>query len=358
MTYNNIDKIKFTLSVSSNISSNNMEILQSKSFFEKIEKLKHKIYDINFTCRIPPFATDAMGINLNPEESALHLDQLLNLQRKTGIPVSPVFNNIYVPNTYQHLEIFVENFKTLYEQGIRSVTIPHILWMKFGLLRKAFPDLIIKNTVLRNVRSGQDFWNYAEAGFDYVNVDRVLLRDLSRLKEIKAAQQKFFEKTGKSVKTSLLTFEGCLGNCPLWDEHYQHTMTHPDINSIQNNEIFDIPKKYSCKKTGPNEYTTFNTVGLGVFKEDIDELCGYFDIVKIGGRKSFLSIFEELRYVSDIIDDDDDIVPLGTHRALIEQSMKNPRAVDKWRKVIKNCRFQCWQCSACSELIGDMAFHA
>jgi len=87
------------------------------------------------------------------------------------------YNNIYTSNSYNNLELFVKNFKRLYNMGIRNVSIPHILWLKMGLLQKTFPDLSIKNTVLRRVRNGQEFWNYAEAGFDYINLDRIIVRD-------------------------------------------------------------------------------------------------------------------------------------------------------------------------------------
>ena len=39
----------------------------------------------------------------------------------------------------------------MYEAGIRSATIPHTHWVATGQIQKAFPDLFIKNTILRNV---------------------------------------------------------------------------------------------------------------------------------------------------------------------------------------------------------------
>jgi hypothetical protein len=352
--YVNINSKEFTISVPSVYSANNSEILKSERLLNQLKEFKQYIFDINFTCRIPPFVTDAMGVNLNEMESKIHLEHVLYLQDKTGITVSPVFNNIYTPNTLENLELFIENFSPLYERGIRSVTIPHVLWMKFGLLQKNFPDLFIKNTVLRRVRTGQEFWNHAASGFDYVNIDRILLRDINALREIKSAQTKFFESTGKYVKTAILTFEGCLGNCPLWEEHYQHTMTHPRINSIENEKIFEIPKSLSCYKVGPNQYTELNIVGLGAFKEDIEELCSYFDIIKIGGRRAFSIVYDELQFISDMTNDDIHIIALSSHKAIINLFRKKNKAVQAWRKAIKSCRYQCWNCNICSNVVGEL----
>jgi len=165
--YQNLQKTKFSLSISPSFSRSNLKMLVSDSFVGRIKRNADKIFDLIFTCHIEPFMVDAHGVFLTEAENAIHLRHMAKLQEKTGIPVSPVFNNIHVPNTYENLELFVENFKPIYDMGIKSMTMPHMLWMKMGLLQKTFPDLYIKNTVLRRVRNGQDFWNHAEAGFNY-----------------------------------------------------------------------------------------------------------------------------------------------------------------------------------------------
>ena len=71
-----------------------------------------------------------------PIESALHIQEV------TGIPVSATFNNIEVRPTQDNLDLFIQNFKQLYDAGIRSATIPHTHWVATGQIQKAFPDLI------------------------------------------------------------------------------------------------------------------------------------------------------------------------------------------------------------------------
>ena len=82
---------------------------------------------------------------------------------------------------YDNYKLFVENLKPLYERGLRCITIPHAHWVVMGL-HKEFPEMEIKNTILRKVSTGQDFIYAAEQGFDYINLDRILMRDIEELK--------------------------------------------------------------------------------------------------------------------------------------------------------------------------------
>lgn len=354
--YNNLNKIKFSLSVSPSFSRSNFELLTSDNFVDRLKRNSDKIFDLIFTCHIPPFMQDAHGVFLTKTENEMHLRHMVELQEKTDIMVSPVFNNIYVPNTYENLKLFVESFKPLYDMGVRSMTMPHLLWLKMGILQKTFPDLYIKNTVLRRVRNGQDFWNYAEAGVDYINLDRILVRDRQTLKEIYAAQQKFKEKTGKHVYTSMLSGEGCFGYCPLPEEHHQHTLTHPDVNENMNKnlEIFRLPQELYCLTLGDHFFNPLFSVGLPAFKEDLDEICQYFDVIKLVGRRAFMSVVDNLQKIESFITSEEPFsfdVP-----EIIKTLHQNPenygKLLSSWRKRIRNCRFQCWNCDICSDIVA------
>jgi hypothetical protein len=115
--------------------------------------------------------------------------QMLDIQKMTGIKVSLVFNNIYTSNDLPIMNQFIMNFKSYYEMGIRSITLPHILWMVHRTIKDNFPDLFIKSTVLRRVRTAQEFWNYANVGFNCVNIDRLLFRNLNELKKLRRRRQ-------------------------------------------------------------------------------------------------------------------------------------------------------------------------
>ena len=76
-----------------------------------LHKYKKYIYDIYFTCVIPPFEDDGMGIA--KESKDIHKETvrvfklMMQIQKETGIRVSATFNNIKVDPTAKNLEIFV-----------------------------------------------------------------------------------------------------------------------------------------------------------------------------------------------------------------------------------------------------------
>ena len=351
------NKIKFTLSVSPALSRDSFSVMIAEPTINRLKKLKNYIYDINFTFHMEPFMRDAHGVYSNQAENQIHLRHMLEVQNKTGIRVTPVFNNIFVPNTKENLELFINNFQPYYDMGLRSISIPHVIWMKWVDLHKIFPGITIKDTVLRRVKSGQDFWNHADAGYDYINLDQTLVRDNKNLKLIKDAQDKFKELTGRKVVTSLLHGEGCLGYCSLWDEHYQHTLTHPNLDdNIYNSiEYFRVPQLLSCYPNGDTDATSLRCVGLPNFLEDLDELCGYFDIIKLAGRKAFQVLDDCLNFIESfyLLNTETLNNTSGYILKLKEGNGSQHILLNKWRKTIKNCRFQCWNCNVCSEVISS-----
>jgi len=350
----NISRIKFTLSVSPVATVQNF--FRNENILKLFRLYSHLIYDINFTCRIPPFDTDAHGVFVDPDLNVAHLEDMLFLQEKLNIKVSPVFNNIYVPPTKENLDLFIDNLRPLYDKGIRSITQPHSLWMRFGLLQQHFPDLEIKNTVLRRLKTAQDFWNLAELGFDYVNIDRVLMRDQKSLKDIKRAQKKFYEKHGRYVVLSMLTHEGCLGDCKYWEEHYQHTMTHPHIGYPEKcDAVFNSIKLLNdCSSAPPY---ALNKVFLSPFREDLEEIAQYFDVIKVAGRKTPHANYEHLTVWLPLLTGNDPFAlppNLLVRKCYEEGSESLKESLNKWRKTIKRCRFQCWNCSICEDLLKEV----
>lgn len=347
-------KITFTISLSPALSRGNVNILSSHDTIVRLKKYKHRIHDINFTYHMEPFTVDAHGVYLSEAEQNLHLTEILAIQSKTGIPVTPVFNNIYAPNTYTALETFLSNFEKLYDLGIRSISIPHVLWMKMKDIKNAFPGVHIKNTVLRRVRDAQEFWNNAEAGFDYINIDRVLIRNIETLKDIRKAQQLFLNKTGKHVLISILEGEGCLGACALWDEHYQHTLTNPQTKQSLHAslETFRYPQAFSCNAIGDPDFNILTSVGFPFFNEDVNEICQYIDVIKLAGRRSIYSLNDCILTIDGFDNPEGDFAkPVPEYlNVLLKPETEQRKKLDEWRKIIKNCCFQCWKCSACTNL--------
>jgi hypothetical protein len=65
-------------------------------FYPFLQKNKDWIYDIYFTCRIPPFTQDAMGSVINEDDRYSVFDNALMIQETLGIKISATFNNFNV----------------------------------------------------------------------------------------------------------------------------------------------------------------------------------------------------------------------------------------------------------------------
>ena len=97
--------------------------IQFGKFIDFLHEQKEYIRDVYFTSRISPFDQDAMGDSF--ENSDDLINNALVLQQHTGIKVSATFNNIQVRPDQSNLDLFIKNFKPLYNAGIHSATIPH-----------------------------------------------------------------------------------------------------------------------------------------------------------------------------------------------------------------------------------------
>ena len=258
---------------------------------------KDLIYDLYFTSRMPPFTQDAMGDVFYTQEMEYQcIDMALWLSKESGIPLSATFNNIYVRPDQKNLELWINNFESLYNAGIKIVTLPHTSWLLTGEIQKQYPDLYIKNTILREVTRPNEVIDLARAGFNYINLDRDLMRDRDRLNEIKEAKE-YCAEQGYPIKLSLLTNEGCWGNCPVMVEHYQYNNTrNGDDPQYFNSRI----SRVSCSKWDALEggLASLKAANLPPWREDWEEFLDVIDVFKMHGREDGMRLKETM----DIID--------------------------------------------------------
>jgi Methyltransferase domain len=322
---------------------------QFSEFLNFLVKYQHLIYDVYFTSRIPPFMQDAMGdIFVSDEDYLQAVKTALYIQQSTGIKVSATFNNLQVPPTQSNLDTFIANFKPLYDAGIRSATIPHTHWMATGQIKRAFPELMVKNTILRDVRTATEIVNLAKYGFDYINLDRDLMRDRDALLRIKTAKQWVKENLGKDITISLLANEGCLGNCPMMVEHFEYNNTRAGSQP----QYFNDPiSRVSCPKWDYEDPAVhLKTADLPPWREDWEEFLNDLgiDTFKMHGREAATRLYETM----DIIrkwDNKDEIIVNGFDRYLAETNLKD-KPINIWRDKIKNCKFDCWECQYCDKI--------
>jgi predicted O-methyltransferase YrrM len=316
-----------------------------EDFLEFLETYRDHIYDFYFTARIPPFTQDAMGDTfIGGEEDHIYLIELaLKIQETFGITASAVFNNTEVRPSQQNLDLFISNFRQLYDAGIRSATIPHTHWMATGQIKAEFPELFVKNTILRNVSEPRDIANLAAAGFDYINLDRDLMRDHEKLLRFKKAKEQF------GVKLSLLANEGCLGGCIMMDEHYAFNNTRGSGPQYFNDPI----SRVSCARWDHEDSAVaLKTANFPPWREDWEEFITDYgiDVIKMHGRESKSRLKETMQIIKRYARGDE--ILFDGFNDFIEETNLVDRPINIWRNKIKNCKFDCWDCGYCDKIVA------
>lgn len=317
-------------------------------FLDFLKKYKHLIYDVYFTSRIPPFTQDAMGDVFSETQFNLINENAFIIPKVTGVPLSATFNNIEVPPTSENLNIFIQNFKKLYDKGVRIVTIPHTLWMLTGRFQKEYPDVLIKNTILRNTQRANEVIKQVEAGFHYINFDRDLMRDEDTLKRMQDVKKYCKEKLGVNVKYSLLANEGCWGNCPVQDEHFLYNNTRSKGNQPT---YFQTDISYfSCPKWEEQDPAYhWRIANFPPFKDEWDRLLTYIDVIKMHGRESVSRLFETLKIIEKFANNEH--ILYTDFEIFIKDNKFAQKRIDVWKTTIRNCKFDCWDCNVCDKIV-------
>ena len=313
---------------------------QFHEFVSFCHKYKDYIYDLYFTCRMPPFTQDAMGDIIKTQADVIQvIETALHIQKITGIKVSATFNNIQVQPSQENLDLFLNNFEQLYAAGVRSATIPHTHWVATKQIQMRFPELQIKNTILRNVTRANEIAELAKAGFQYVNLDRDLMRDRDALKQCRRAADKF------GIKLSLLGNEGCLGNCAMMDEHFQFNNMRGEGPAY----FLDSISRVSCPKWDVQDPSVpLKTANIPPWREDWVELLDYVDVFKMHGRESITQIYHTMDIVKRYANNEEFL--FNEFEDYLSETNLQERPIDAWRKIIKNCKFDCWDCNFCDKV--------
>ena len=297
---------------------------------------------------MPPFTQDAMGDVFRTETDAQQVAiNALVIGEKTGIPLSATFNNIWVRPDQKNLDEFIKNFKFLYDAGVRTATIPHTSWVMTGQIQKEYPELKIKNTILREVVKPNEIVTLASAGFNYINLDRDVMRDREALDRIKQAKEYCAEK-GTPVELSLLANEHCWGGCPIMPEHYQYNSTRQGTEpQYFNSEISRI----SCSRwDAVDPAHELKVANLPPWKSDWKEFLDVIDVFKLHGREDSMRLLESM----DLIKRWDDPTCSLMYPEFKDymQDVDMPDApINKWREKIKTCKFDCWDCNYCETVV-------
>jgi len=311
---------------------------------------KKYITDIYVTIRIPPFVQDAMGDVFDQEQANIAFTNAMVVQSQTGIPVSATFNNIDIPPTEENLDIWIAHFKHIYDAGIRTVTLPHTIWMLSGKIQKKFPDLYIKNTILRNVQRPNELVELVKAGFSYINLDRDLMRDTQTLLKIKEAKEYCIKKYNRDIKVSILANEGCWGNCVVQDEHFQYNSSRSDFSTPT--YFMTNLSKYTCPKWELEDNAfELKKANMSPWRDDWVEMHEKYgiDVFKMHGREHIPRMFESMSIIRKFAKGYD-IVSDNFEEYIKETNLEN-NPINIWRSKIKECKFNCWKCSYCDKVV-------
>tara|TARA_B100000945_G_scaffold321494_1_gene336425 strand:+ start:8801 stop:10558 length:1758 start_codon:yes stop_codon:yes gene_type:complete len=336
-------KSVFSLPINPKIDSKYAETV----FVPWLKRYKDYIYDLYFTCRMPPFTQDSMGDVFQGDVRQLYYNAKAISEDAGNIPLSATFNNIYVRPDIEQLDLFVKNFGQLYDLGVKTVTLPHTSWLSTGIIQKEFPELKIKNTILRNVTKPNEIVALAKVGFHYINLDRDLMRDREALKKIKKAKE-YCAEIGKPVELSLLANEGCWGGCSMMDEHYHFNNTRTE----QTPQYFNDPiSTHSCSLWDIEDNShALKAANLPPWREDWEEFLDLgIDVFKMHGRENGMKLMESMQMIEAWASEHELVT--GDFKEYMEDLKIPDSPIALWREKIKTCGFECWDCNYCEAVV-------
>ena len=334
-----------------------------------------------------------MGVEASDEQ----IDYLFRIQEELGVEVSLTFNTLEVPHEVIFdpavTEKFVEWIGSYYDRGLRSCTMSSQHILRMGWLQQRCPDMRWKSTVNQIVGDAQQFIDMAYLGYNSINLDRNLNRNLRELKKIRRAQDHLNAMNPKKqVKTILLVAEACIYSCPFKKEH-------DSVGEVIGTDYFRAPADLSCNgwrqheqfaelpRSGINivagQSKTFEEFGdlVDVFKysgrltsipfkaEDVEHMKAvwyYTDDTKFKQQFSFVGQTIYANDFQEIVDNN-----LGPIHSWIPGWIDTRYTKDDWRKtwkgytgiwstdkgqrlekILRTCRNQCWDCHECERTFG------
>jgi hypothetical protein len=337
-------------------------------------------------------AGNPMGVEACDEQ----VDYLFKIQDELGVEISLTFNTIEIPHELAFdpyiTQQFVEWIGSYYDRGLRSCTISSEHIMRLGWLQDRCPDMRWKSTVNQIVADAQQFVDYAYLGYNSINLDRSLNRNVKELKRVKRAQEYLNLKNPKKRLISILLIaEACIYRCPFKKEH-------DSVGEVISGDYFRGPADLSCN--GWRSLAGFAESprsGINIIANDAKTFLQYAelaDVFKYSGRlTSQVKSPEDIPYMKAVwylrtnkfsqeISAPENIVFANDFNEIIDNNLGPihdwiPGWIDiryttqDWRttykpytgiwntepgknleKLLQNCKNQCWDCHECERVFG------
>ena len=176
---------------------------------------------------------NVMGVEASDEQ----VDNLFKIQDELGIEISLTINQLNIPveifysKNDRVLGAFADWLQEFYDRGLRSCTLANNHMMRAGFLQKRFPEMKWKNTVNQQVSTAQQVLDYLYLGYNIIQLDRSLNRNMDKLKRIKEIVENYKNKhPERYVKTCILVMEDCMPSCPFKRAHDDLQIYREKIN--------------------------------------------------------------------------------------------------------------------------------
>jgi hypothetical protein len=354
---------------------------REQEFYDNNEKLHEVAYG------------NVMGVEASDEQ----INNLFKIQEEFGIDISLTINQLNIPvevfysNNNRVSGAFLDWLQDFYDRGLRSCTLANNHLMRSGLLQKRFPEMKWKNTVNQQISNAQQVLDYLYLGYNIIQLDRSLNRNMDELKRIKDVVENYKNKyQGKHIKTSMLVWECCMPFCPFAREHDDLQIYHRKINYWNSNLGASSCQRWrdgSIENIIPRFGTNCYWVTVDTFKEytelvDVVKYSGRLtdynsDNLSIGnwkagwnfrGRSDVGSFSESVGSFSEIIENKLEPVyfwrggigDFSTPKADNIENIKKYLKDNFWmteegkrlEQRLKNCQNQCYKCHLCERTFG------
>jgi hypothetical protein len=358
-------------------------------YFGKIFRYKYREQEVYDTYSKPHEV--AYGNVMGAEASDEQIESLFKIQQEFGIEISLTVNQLNIPvemffsKNDRVVGAFLDWLDEFYCRGLRNCTLANNHLMRTGLLQKRFPEMKWKNTVNQQVYNAQQVLDYLHLGYNVVQLDRTLNRNIDELKRVKEVVENFRNRfLGKPVKTSLLVWEDCLPSCPFKREHDDLQIYLKKIN------YWDSPLgTLTCNRwTDKNGGSILPRFGANCYWTSVDtfkEYASLVDIFKYSGRlhKNHAKGSGEIKFGWQFIPKDEKGFFISSFSELIDNTVeplhiwgfgpyydagaapntneiKKRLSTDAWltepgRKLehtLKNCKNLCYRCHLCERTFG------
>ena len=305
-----------------------------------VAKYKDWIHDIYFTYTIDGVG-DAMG-GSDFSDNKYVIKKVLYLKDKYGVSICPTYNNIFQAPTEELSRAFERALDRFISWGVDIIQVPFVHWLMAYEYHNKYSNLKFKDTVLQRTDTAQDVWLKAKAGFDFINIDRNLLRNEDRLKEIKRAVDKFKIEYGKDIKIVILANELCRGKCELMDEHYMY-----NINNSSKSYFTDYISCKSCKEWFGGLNERLKITNIMPIKSEFDRLSQYVDVFKMHGRSDEPLWNDTMEIIENYVKGKD-VFQLTNNP--FQELLSDKSALNQFTQKVRNCKLECWECGYCEEL--------